>query len=900
MIGKRKVIMREEDLLKKLRAAFKMEAEERLASISTNLLELEKIDVPPDKKSDILEIIFREAHSLKGASRAVNMMDIENLCQPMESVFSALKRGTISLSPDLFDTLHASLELIDELLAQPDKNYNQEITHLFKKLEDFKNGNLEAPADKNLITITPKIKSNLTENNQSETNTTDHDTAHHSNQKTNKDSVTVQNNTIINSNHNTPNKTTSHTTEDNTHELNTKKVTPQSNDINPKQSAALNSEPKTAIHDIPKVQYSIKDKATSLTLSESSVQVVPNQSDDNQTKQSDPEEQPSPQKNKLKTNKDNKLLVGDTVRISVGKLDSLMLKTEELVSLKLAGRQHLQYLRDIIRSFDQWKKQWTTIESDIRWLRRQVTKGDAEGYSSEHLKELHTFLEWNQKHVAKLEQDIKVLSAKSEQDQRSLGTMVDDVLDDMKKVTMLPFSTLSVILPKMVRDLSRDQNKEVDLVIKGSELEIDRRILEEMKDPLIHLLRNAIDHGMEDPDTRVKDSKPRRGTIQLIISQNLGNKVEILVADDGRGININRVRDEALKRGMLNAKEIDKLSDKDIMGLIFRSELSTSPIITQISGRGLGLAIVQEKVQQLGGLLTVDSDYGKGSMFKIILPVTLATSRGILIRTDDYYYVVPVTHVERVLRVAKSEIKTVENKATIPLDNGVLSFVELGSILKHHASKQQNEKSELLTVMILEVGDKKIAFRVDEVLGEQEVLVKSLGKQLSRVKNIAGATILGSGKVVPILNVHDLIKSTSKFSVAGPMIKTTDDEKEDTTRTILVAEDSITSRMLIQNILESAGYIVKTAVDGFDAYTIFKTEEFDLVVSDIEMPRMNGFELTQKIREDKKQGETPVVLVTSLQSPEDRKRGIDAGANAYIVKSNFDQSNLLEVIDRLI
>jgi two-component system chemotaxis sensor kinase CheA len=591
----------------------------------------------------------------------------------------------------------------------------------------------------------------------------------------------------------------------------------------------------------------------------------------------------------------------ESVRISTRKLDSLLLKVEELVSLKLASGQHLKNLKETLLSFETWKKRWAHSESTFRWIRRK-TRTDQylnEQRDLEHLKKLESFLEWNQKHFRSLELRIKQMTDISEKDQRSLSIMIDDVLDDMKKMTMLPFSSLSQIFPKMIRDLCRQQSKIVDFQVIGNSVEIDRRILDELKDPMVHLLRNAVDHGIETTDERKQLQKPHRASLIMAISHTLGNKVEIVIEDDGKGIDLDRVRREAIKRGMITEKDADRLTEKENLSLIFRSELSTSPIITQISGRGLGLAIVQERIQKLGGTLTVESESGKKTVFRMLVPITLATSRGILVQLNDKLFVVPVTYVKRVLRVESETVKTVENKATITLEGEVLSFVSLADLLEMPLS-EANEKKEHFTVVVLEVSGKNIACQVDEVLGEQEVLVKSLGKQLSRVRNIAGATILGSGKVVPMLNVHDLIRSSGQMTLTQPIVTEDDEIKITQGKSILVAEDSITSRMLIQNILESADYEVTTAVDGLDAYTTFKSGDFDLLVSDVEMPKMNGFELTQKIREDKQGAETPVVLVTSLQSSEDRKRGIDAGANAYIVKSNFDQSNLLEVIARLI
>jgi two-component system chemotaxis sensor kinase CheA len=323
-------------------------------------------------------------------------------------------------------------------------------------------------------------------------------------------------------------------------------------------------------------------------------------------------------------------------------------------------------------------------------------------------------------------------------------------------------------------------------------------------------------------------------------------------------------------------------------------------MVTQISGRGLGLAIVQESVEKLGGLLSVDTEPNKGSSFRMQLPVTLATFRGILIKVADHLFIFPSTHVERILKIQREKVKTVENRATIPLNGRALSLLALADVLALPQKQEQIEGAEFLTAAVLGSGEKRIAFTIDELLGEQEVLVKGLGKQIKRIPNIAGATILGSGRVVPILNVFDLVKTPLERIDGFYNTQVSEQDEEANRKSILVAEDSITSRTLIKNILEAAGFKVKTAVDGQEAFTSLKTEEFDLVVSDVDMPRMNGFELTAKIRGNMRLEETPVVLLTGRESREDRERGIDVGADAYIVKSSFDQSNLVEVIQRLI
>jgi two-component system chemotaxis sensor kinase CheA len=459
---------------------------------------------------------------------------------------------------------------------------------------------------------------------------------------------------------------------------------------------------------------------------------------------------------------------------------------------------------------------------------------------------------------------------------------------------MLPFSTMLGVLPKLVRDLCRDQGKDAEVILQGAEAEIDKRILEEMKDPLVHLVRNCVDHGLEAPSERARQGKPPRGKISITVTEVEGNKVEIAITDDGTGIDTGKVRDAAVRLGILTAEDARQLDDDAAVMLIFQSEISTSSAVTAISGRGLGLAIVREKVSKLGGQVSVENRPGRGATFRIRLPLTLATFRGILIEAAGQVFVVPTANVAHVARIRPGDIKTVENRETISLNGHALSLARLENVLE---LARPGKPTEASVAMVLGTADKQIAFAVDAVLNETEVLVKPLHKPLARVRNVAGATILGSGHVLPVLNVADLMKSAVNAPAPPRPVAVV---AAKTRKTVLVVEDSITSRMLLKNILESAGYRVRTAVDGVDALTALKTEDFDAVVSDIEMPRLNGFGLTEKIRGDKKLAEMPVVLVTALETAADRERGVDVGANAYIVKSSFDQSNLLEELERLV
>jgi two-component system, chemotaxis family, sensor kinase CheA len=304
---------------------------------------------------------------------------------------------------------------------------------------------------------------------------------------------------------------------------------------------------------------------------------------------------------------------------------------------------------------------------------------------------------------------------------------------------------------------------------------------------------------------------------------------------------------------------------------------------------------VREKAEKVGGTVSLESQPGVGTTFRLLLPLTLARFRGILVRVGESLFVLPTRHVQRVLRMKPDEIKSAENRETIQIDGRAASAVRLADVLEIAQQNPDTDQKGKVPVLVLAWAGEQIGFFVDEILDEQEVVVKSLGKQLPHVRNIVGATVLGTGKVLPVLNVADLMLSAVKITPASAPRGA-----EEVAKSILVAEDSITARTLVKNILEFAGYKVKTATDGAEALSVLATERFDLVVSDVEMPRMSGFDLTARIRADQRLAQLPVVLVTALDSREDRERGVDVGANAYIVKSSFDQGNLLEVVRRLI
>ncbi|MDX1285066.1 MAG: response regulator, partial [Draconibacterium sp.] len=374
--------------------------------------------------------------------------------------------------------------------------------------------------------------------------------------------------------------------------------------------------------------------------------------------------------------------------------------------------------------------------------------------------------------------------------------------------------------------------------------------------------------------------------------------VQIEISDDGAGINQKKLIKKALKQNIISEGEVENLSNEDINNLILKSGVSTASIITDISGRGLGMAIVEQNVEKLGGKIAIKSKKGKGSTFSISVPTSIARSQGLLVKVNKRKYIVPISNIQETLRFNVSNIKMVENQETIQYMGRTLPIVKLGNILG--ISHSEDNKNDFITIVVIESLNQQIGIIIDEIENEQEVLFKPFNYPIKKLKNVAGVSLLGTGEICPILNNQDLIRSALQLRAESISASESSDESTKDQKSILIAEDSITSRLFLKNILESAGYKVKAVVDGKEALTSLKQQQFDLLVSDVEMPRMNGFELTEAVRNEESLSDLPVILVTSLSNREHQERGIDAGANAYIVKSSFEQSNLLGVVNRLI
>jgi two-component system chemotaxis sensor kinase CheA len=483
-------------------------------------------------------------------------------------------------------------------------------------------------------------------------------------------------------------------------------------------------------------------------------------------------------------------------------------------------------------------------------------------------------------------------------DHRSFAVMVDGLQLEARRLRMSPASTILGPFPGMVRDLAGQHGKDAEWVVQGADLEVDRKVLESLKEPLIHLVRNAVDHGIERPAERAAAAKSPRGRIAVTFAPLEGGRVDMRVEDDGRGVDPVRVKGAAVRARLVTAEEAEGLTDEQALELIYRSGLSTSPMITSVSGHGLGLAIVKEHVERLGGEVRVQSRLGAGTSVRMAVPARIATFRGLLVAAGRRLFLLPHESVERAIRITDDQVQTVEGRETIVWDRQSLTLARLSRLVELPEREEPPGPGRRHPCVILGSPDQRLALRVDEILGDREVLVKELRPPLVRVRNVAGAGLLGTGEVALILRPADLLRSARE--VARPAASAGAPEEKAGPGTILVVDDSITTRTMEKNLLEAAGYQVRVAVDGVEAWTMLKSEKVDLVVSDVDMPRLDGFELTERIRKDRELTDLPVVLVTALESREDKERGVDVGANAYVVKSSFDQSNLLEIIRRLV
>ncbi|MBE9079379.1 hybrid sensor histidine kinase/response regulator [Romeria aff. gracilis LEGE 07310] len=576
----------------------------------------------------------------------------------------------------------------------------------------------------------------------------------------------------------------------------------------------------------------------------------------------------------------------DTIRVAAPKLDQLMTQAGELAVTKLRIARRMDDITQVLNLWETWSQENLKQHKVLDQLAQQI--------DPVLLAPLQVAQQGHDSRLDQFGELIQQLHSAAAADTARLETVSNELESGILKLRMLPLSSLFSLFPRLVRDLAKDQDKDIDFVIEGGETLADKRILEEMKAPLTHLIRNAIDHGIEPLAERLAANKPAQAALKLRGYQ-MGSSICIELIDDGRGLNLGKIKHTAIRRGLYSQAEIDRMTSGQIQALIFEPGFSTRTTVTELSGRGVGLDVVRTNVEQLKGSIQIDSTPGQGCTFRMTLGTSLNTTYALIVSVAQNRYAIPVEFVETMIRVRRPDIFAMDGKPTITFRGQPLSLVWLSDLLELSA-QSDGDAIASLSCVVLKVGSDQIGLLVDALIEQQDIILKPQSKLLKRIRNITGATILSNGEICMVLNTQDLIRSAQgRQSLPAELMQTATTKPK-----VLLVEDSIPIRTQVKRILQGAGYEVTAAVDGLDGFEKLTLDAFHAVVSDIEMPNLTGLELTSRIRQQVEYAQLPVVLVSTLAKEEDRKRGADAGANAYLTKGDFNQTLLLDTLRRLI
>lgn len=489
---------------------------------------------------------------------------------------------------------------------------------------------------------------------------------------------------------------------------------------------------------------------------------------------------------------------------------------------------------------------------------------------------------------------LKQLASRMRDDASLQKLLVAELQEKALILRMVPLSTVFDSLPRMVRDAARSQGKDIELVIQGGDIGLDKKMIEKIGDPLVHMLRNAVDHGIEGSEERQKAGKRKQGTIKLSASYDAGNVV-IELSDDGSGLALEKIREKALQKKLFNEAELSAMTEAQIVDLIFQPGFSTSPIITDLSGRGVGMDVVKQNiVLDLKGTIQINTQAGRGTSFSFRLPMTLAVMHVLLVETGGTTFALIAHYVNEITRISESEMMTVFNKKAIRLREELIPVADLGSLLQ--LPPKEGAKREDRLILIVRLGNEKLGLIVDSLLEEEDIVIKALPAHMKNMPLVSGVTISDKNEIVNILHVPGLIEAAGQTESDR---RAPEEVKAKATR-ILVVDDSLNTRDIEKDILEAYGYLVDLAGDGQEAVEKTREVKYDLVITDVEMPRLDGFSLTERLKSDLSYKDTPIIIVTSLEKEEDKRRGIQVGANAYIVKGALDQTSLLETVQNLI
>lgn len=799
---------------KELRDLFKIESEEHLQALESGLLGLEK----KPENAAILEEVFREAHSLKGAARMLGIEDVELLAHRLEDLLGSAHRNAGKIDRSLIDPLLQAVDALRKLSSEVISG---------------------RPSGVDVVAIMEVLQNAIEQKNGD-----------------------------------------SRAGKSEAKPLSESAPSPETTPAKPRKK----QQKSTTTKEQPLKPSAVKARATKrpkkTTNNEGSVSQSQHSGGEDNHYSAD-----KPQDNYQIT----------TIRVNTDRLDGLMSYVGELAVTRLRIGRRLADLEELSALWDEWNSELSHQKSSL-----EKSGIRAPAALSEH----HCGAVRESAYFRRIGLLLNEITGAAYEDTARLDSVSAELTAGIQHIRLLPLKTVFDLFPRSVRDLAKAQLKEVELTIEGSDTTADKRILEEIKDPLMHLIRNAIDHGIESPKEREQVGKPSKGHI-TIKAYMASSNIVVDVSDDGRGLDFEAIKRVAINRKLVSQSEVAAMSSSQIQRLVFLSGLSTSGIITDVSGRGVGLDVVSNNIERLKGMIEiVEHAQGSGCTFRIKLPVTLATTSVLIVRESGHFYAIPDEFIANMRLVTASDIFSIDGQSAILFNEQSISVVRLAKILELPELIAQNHQQDDSTAekkyacVLLNVSDELVGVLVDELIDEQEVVFKQHSKLLKRVRNVSGSTILDTGQVCTVLNPHDLVKSVQQGK--NTVLASNNAEEPIINKMVLLAEDSIITRTQEKRILENAGYQVVTAVDGLDALNKLKEHEFSAIVSDVQMPNMDGLTLAARIRGFTKYKDMPIVLVTALSSEEDRQKGLEAGANAYIGKPAFDQKVLLDTLRRLI
>ncbi|HMP39978.1 MAG TPA: hybrid sensor histidine kinase/response regulator, partial [Roseiflexaceae bacterium] len=572
-----------------------------------------------------------------------------------------------------------------------------------------------------------------------------------------------------------------------------------------------------------------------------------------------------------------------TVRVRIDRLDRLLNLAGELMIGRQAQQTHLAAIEELTRLVAQQERSLLALNLELQSLRLGPHQQSAVE------RQINAALNTGERIGSIVDAQLDVFGRQA----ADSAQLITDLEQEVMAARLLPISTLFANLPRAVRELARDLGRDVQLTLAGETTELDRKVIEALGDTLTHLLRNALDHGIEAPDIREQLGKPRSGQITIAASS-VGTHAQISIRDDGCGMDPQALRETAVRKGLLTNDAAARLTDHEALELIFMPGFTTARLITDVSGRGVGMDVVRTNVTELGGQVLLDTQRGSGTTVTLILPLTLVTTRVLLIEVGNQLFGLPASGCQGIIWIMPDTIRTIEGRATVTFGERVAPLLHLGEILR--ITPPRPLAAQRMVAVMIGTPVRPVALLVDQLVDEREAVVKSLGPLLADQRRYSGALQLGDGRIALLLNPVTLAEQSRS---AAPTIAA-EPVTAQRSRRLLVVDDSFATRELIRSMLTTSGYDVTTAVDGADALDKLRADLYDLIVTDVEMPRVDGFALTSRIRTELGLSNLPVIIITSLASDTHRRRGLEAGAQAYIVKSQFDQGNLLETIRQLL